>query len=395
MRSAEDAQRRADQALIAAQDEAAEAPRAAAERDLAPGQSGSGNPPPDGNPRQRAGPRNVRPSEALASLTDGTALNECGSQRARRGRRGAQRRCAKRAPPSDGLTRDASQRAARLAAIAEERTRWDSRREAAARQIEEHTARRARDGRRADRARGRAGSDRRTSATPCSTPSPRPKPPATKPPTRAQQAEDHLAEADKAVKAADTALSAAREERARLQALSEAAEARIGELRDRIRDELDATPEELPERAEIKEGQELPALDHAESRVEKLKREREQLGGVNLRAEEEAAEHEERLTTLQADRDDLEGAIATSAPRHPEPEQGRPRTPDRIVRQGEQEFPGAVHQAVRRRRSQADLHRIGRPAAGRPGNLCPPAGQEAAVAGPSVGRRAGADGAWR
>ena len=90
----------------------------------------------------------------------------------------------------------------------------------------------------------------------------------------------------------------------------EAAEARIAELRERIRDELDATPEELPERAEIKEGQELPDLDHAESRVEKLKREREQLGGVNLRAEEEAAEHEERLTTLQADRDDLDGAIA-------------------------------------------------------------------------------------
>jgi chromosome segregation protein len=47
----------------------------------------------------------------------------------------------------------------------------------------------------------------------------------------------------------------------------------------------------------------------AEKKVEKLKAEREQLGGVNLRAEEEAAEQETRLTGLVADRDDLTGAI--------------------------------------------------------------------------------------
>jgi chromosome segregation protein len=81
------------------------------------------------------------------------------------------------------------------------------------------------------------------------------------------------------------------------------------ELRDRIREELDATPEQLPEQAEIREGHELPDLEHADARVEKLKREREQLGGVNLRAEEEADEQEARLSTLTADRADLEGAI--------------------------------------------------------------------------------------
>jgi len=54
----------------------------------------------------------------------------------------------------------------------------------------------------------------------------------------------------------------------------------------------------------------MPALDAAEARVEKLKREREQLGGVNLRAEEEATECEERLTSLQTEKTDLEEAIA-------------------------------------------------------------------------------------
>jgi len=80
-------------------------------------------------------------------------------------------------------------------------------------------------------------------------------------------------------------------------------------LRDRIRDELEITPDDLAERAEIEEGDELPPLEQAEKKVEKLKQERELLGGVNLRAEEEAAEQEQRLTKLTTDRDDLVGAI--------------------------------------------------------------------------------------
>jgi chromosome segregation protein len=124
-----------------------------------------------------------------------------------------------------------------------------------------------------------------------------------------QQAESVLTEADKHAKAADAALSSAREERARAQALSEAAAQRIEELKTRIQDELECAPNELAERAEIKGGEDLPPLEQAEKRVERLKQEREQLGGVNLRAEEEAAEQETRLTTLVADRDDLTGAI--------------------------------------------------------------------------------------
>jgi len=46
-----------------------------------------------------------------------------------------------------------------------------------------------------------------------------------------------------------------------------------------------------------------------ESRVDRLKRERERLGGVNLRAEEEAREIETRLEALTEEREDLEAAI--------------------------------------------------------------------------------------
>jgi chromosome segregation protein len=121
--------------------------------------------------------------------------------------------------------------------------------------------------------------------------------------------EQRLADADKHAKECDRTLASSREERARAEALLEAADGRINELRNRIRDELDLAPEELADRAEIREDQELPPLEQAEKRVEKLKQEREQLGGVNLRAEEEATEQEQRLQTLVADRTDLQGAI--------------------------------------------------------------------------------------
>ncbi len=208
----------------------------------------------------------------------------------------------------DGLRRERDARAQRLATLVADSARWDSRRAAAARQIAELTRRHGELG--AELAGAEAVPERiaekrlalldaiasaeisRNQAS-----------------DARAEGELQLAEADKHAKSADAALSAAREERARAQALSESAAQRIEELRTRIRDEIEAAPEELRERAEIKEDEDLPPLDQAEKRVERLKQEREQLGGVNLRAEEEAAELEARSAALTADRDDLNGAI--------------------------------------------------------------------------------------
>ena len=46
-----------------------------------------------------------------------------------------------------------------------------------------------------------------------------------------------------------------------------------------------------------------------EGRLERLKNERERLGGVNLRADEEANEITDQLTTMETERDDLIEAI--------------------------------------------------------------------------------------
>jgi chromosome segregation protein len=68
-------------------------------------------------------------------------------------------------------------------------------------------------------------------------------------------------------------------------------------------------PEAVGALAEIKPGAELPELSDVEARLERLRRERERLGAVNLRAEEELNEVQAQHSTLSAERDDLVEAI--------------------------------------------------------------------------------------
>jgi chromosome segregation protein len=303
---AEQDDRKTERSLIEAQDDAARTARAAAERASRLASL-------EAEIRRLTAARDAardaerQAVEALAELGDGQVLMQAAAE-ARQQAADARGASSEARAAVDGLKRDGEARQRRLAAVAEESARWQSRRDAAHSHIDE-LGRRAADLAEqlaaaesipeaiaekrnalldaiglAEAARAEAGDARAA-------------------------AETALAEADKIAKAADHALSAAREERARSEAVLESETARMSELRERIRDELDIAPDELAERAELKDEQELPPLDQAEKRVEKLKQEREQLGGVNLRAEEEAAEQEQRLTTLTADRDDLVGAI--------------------------------------------------------------------------------------
>jgi len=92
------------------------------------------------------------------------------------------------------------------------------------------------------------------------------------------QAEAAFRETDHTARAAETAAGEAREARAAAQARQAAAEERIAETKER--------------------------------KLERLSKEREKMGGVNLRADEEAAEQEERLSAMNDERQDLEAAIA-------------------------------------------------------------------------------------
>lgn len=123
------------------------------------------------------------------------------------------------------------------------------------------------------------------------------------------EAEDHLKTCDANERKTTASLGEARENRARGEAQLEGANERERDVLERIQEVLDAVPEDLVDLAELKDGEVLPTLEKAEHKLDRLKRERENLGGVNLRAEEEANEYQEKLDTMIAEREDLEGAI--------------------------------------------------------------------------------------
>ena len=86
--------------------------------------------------------------------------------------------------------------------------------------------------------------------------------------------------------------SEAREDRARCDAKSEAARQNLQLASDRIREALGLSVENLLEEFKI-DGEDLPNADSLEVKVGQIKRQREALGSVNLRAEEDASEVEE------------------------------------------------------------------------------------------------------
>jgi len=124
------------------------------------------------------------------------------------------------------------------------------------------------------------------------------------------EAENRLGETEKALKSAESGLADAREARAHAEAAVQAAVQQGQTLTERIAERLDCAPEQTRAAAGVAEDEPLPDATSVEQRLEKLVREREGMGPVNLRAELEAAELEQQITGLQAEREDLIAAIA-------------------------------------------------------------------------------------
>jgi chromosome segregation protein len=126
---------------------------------------------------------------------------------------------------------------------------------------------------------------------------------------RLQEAENALAEADRDARVALEAASLAREELARAEERFEGSKRRSSDIGREIHDMLEIAPTAVAALAEIKDGEALPELAEIEEKLERLRRERERLGAVNLRAEEELREVETQHTSLISERDDLAEAI--------------------------------------------------------------------------------------
>ncbi|MBA5778415.1 chromosome segregation protein SMC [Stappia sp. F7233] len=122
-------------------------------------------------------------------------------------------------------------------------------------------------------------------------------------------AESELSRLDQLAREALEALSAAREQKVRTEERLVAARRRKGEIEARIDEVLEVPAAALLQIAGLSENAPLPQQDAMERKLERLKAERERLGGVNLRAEEELKEIDEQRGTLAAERDDLVEAI--------------------------------------------------------------------------------------
>jgi chromosome segregation protein len=124
------------------------------------------------------------------------------------------------------------------------------------------------------------------------------------------EAENARREHERSLREAQGELGKAREERARIEARLEAARERRRDQARIIREIFECSAEEVLATAGVDASKPLPRPDEVEQSVIKLKADRERLGGVNLRAEEEAETLGAEYDGLEKERADLEEAIA-------------------------------------------------------------------------------------
>ena len=121
-----------------------------------------------------------------------------------------------------------------------------------------------------------------------------------------KEAEQAAGATDRAARAAEAALAAAREGAVRAESAAEQADHAWGTVAERILERLGANPT-LPD---APPGATQETEDKARRKLERLQREREEMGPVNLRAEIEAEEVEKRAAAITTEKEELATAIA-------------------------------------------------------------------------------------
>lgn len=126
---------------------------------------------------------------------------------------------------------------------------------------------------------------------------------------RLQEAENRQSELDKAATAAIQSLAEARESRVRAEERLTAADERRLEVEARIQETLNTPPHLVIRHTGLEADSPMPEMAEIERQLDRLKIERERLGAVNLRAEEEQKELSDRLETIVSEREDIIEAI--------------------------------------------------------------------------------------
>jgi chromosome segregation protein len=123
-------------------------------------------------------------------------------------------------------------------------------------------------------------------------------------------AETRLAEVDRRLKQAEAALGEGREDRVRAEAGVQQIEQARQALVERIAERLQCAPGAILENAGIAPDEAMPEAEQIATRLDRMMRERDNMGPVNLRAEQESQELDQQMTTMQSEKEDLVQAIA-------------------------------------------------------------------------------------
>ena len=102
----------------------------------------------------------------------------------------------------------------------------------------------------------------------------------------------------------------ARENKARSGATLEGLENRKKDLINTLKNDLDVDEKNLLENSDLKNLEELPNVIEQEDKLDAKKNEREKLGSVNLRADEETQIYKDEIKKMEKDREDLVTAIS-------------------------------------------------------------------------------------
>ena len=100
-----------------------------------------------------------------------------------------------------------------------------------------------------------------------------------------------------------------RENKARSEATLEGLKKRKEDLLNRVSDDLNLAEKDLFNFSDLNNQQEIPDALEQEEKLDEKKRERESLGSVNLRADQETFEHQKTIKKMEKDREDLVSAI--------------------------------------------------------------------------------------
>ena len=124
------------------------------------------------------------------------------------------------------------------------------------------------------------------------------------------KAEDEYQKINKEMKIFQQKMMTARESKARSGATLEGLINRKKDLTNTLKNDLNINESNLFENSDLKDPENLPNVIEQEDKLDAKKNERERLGAVNLRADEETDQYKATIKKMEEDREDLVSAIS-------------------------------------------------------------------------------------